>query len=155
MTGPQGFTEVYGRFSAELDSAVARAKRVGAQAREASERFRRQTAELAKSGPGRPAAPGSARGSGGALAGSAPGSAATPEALRRAATGFRTDHGLPVREQPKPPAAETPVTPQPDPSAPVPPSAGVLTNRWEPAPPRRIAPSDDDDEDFSQERILS
>jgi len=131
MTGP-GFSEAFSRFSADLDAAVVRARKVAAEARETSAKFRRDTRALAdkvRTG----------------------GSRATPaeltdDRLRRAASGFRADHGLPVEKLPdgrqlvQPPPAQLPAA---APSASRPAAAG-----------RRVPPPGDDDEDFSQARIM-
>lgn len=124
-----GFTE----FFAELDAAVVRARRAAAEARETSAKFRRETRRLADAVTTRTAEvrPGNI----------------TDERLRRTATGFRTDHGLPVRELPSghellaPPAPQGPVLATPRPQR--------TTGSG-----RRIPPPSDDDEDFSQERIM-
>ena len=109
------------QFNAALDAAVVRARRAAAQARETSAKFRRDTRTLAaavRDGEARPNR-----------------DEATDEGLRRTATGFRTDHGLPVEELAPPPVA----TPGPQRTT----GSG-----------RRIPPPSDDDEDFSQERIM-
>ncbi|HEX3784640.1 MAG TPA: hypothetical protein VHX38_33685 [Pseudonocardiaceae bacterium] len=141
MTGAQGFNAVgsdaMANFSADLDAAVARARRVAAESRETTAKFRRETRQLVertKAGGVRPTSEADL----------------TAEHLRRAATGFRADHGLPVEALPSghellvqsapPVAAEPP---------PVTPSASRITG-----PGRRNPHPDDDDEDFSQERIM-
>jgi hypothetical protein len=118
-------------FGAELDAAVARARRVAAESREASAKFRRATRQLAertRAGAVRPTSE----------------SDLTAEHLRRAANGFRADNGLPVEELPA--GHELLVQP---PTPPVTPSVGRTT-----PPGRRNPYPDDDDEDFSQERIM-
>jgi hypothetical protein len=60
----------------------------------------------------------------------------TDDRLLRTASGFRTDNGLPVRDLPVPEPAATP-------------SPLRTTGSRRP-----IAPSSDDDEDFSQEQIM-
>lgn len=125
-----GFAEAHTRFAADLDAAVVRARRVTAAARETSAKFRRETRQLAeelRSG-GRRVKPGEL----------------TDDRLRRAAAGFRADHGLPVEQMPEnanlleptPPAAPTPSAPRITPVG------------------RRMPRPSDDDEDFSQERIM-
>ncbi len=47
MTEP-GFTEAFGQFDTDVDAAVVRARRVAAEARETSARFRRETRQLAQ-----------------------------------------------------------------------------------------------------------
>lgn len=135
MTGAGG--DSMAGFHAELDAAVARARRVAAESRETSAKFRRETRQLAertRAGAVRPTSE----------------TDLTAEHLRRAATGFRADNGLPVESLPAghellaQPAAEPSVTPPP-----VTPSAARTT-----LPGRRNPCPDDDDEDFSQERIM-
>ena len=118
-------------YHAELDAAVARARGVAAETRETSAKFRRETRQLAdrtRAGALRPTSE----------------TDLTAEHLRRAATGFRADHGLPVESLPSGP--ELLVQP------PVPP---VTASGSRTTPPGRRNPyPDDDDEDFSQERIM-
>jgi hypothetical protein len=124
-----------GNFSAELDAAVARARRVGAESREKSAKFRRQTRQLAdrtRAGEVRPKSE----------------TDLTAEHLRRAATGFRADNGLPVESLPAGHELLVQQTPA-QPPAPVTPGASRTT-----PPGRRNPYPDDDDEDFSQERIM-
>jgi hypothetical protein len=113
-----GFGEVFARFDAELDAAVSRARRVSAEARAESARFRERTAKLTESVRDRSL--------------NATPDELTSEQLREQATKFRDEHGLPVEALPS--AAELA-------------REGLVR---EPAPP-----AGDDDEDFSQERILS
>jgi hypothetical protein len=134
MIGP-GYDSMAG-FGAELDAAVTRARRVAAESRATSAKFRRETRQLAertRAGAVRPTSE----------------TDLTAEQLRRAATGFRADNGLPVEslpaghellaQPPIPPGASPPVTP----------SGSRIT-----LPGRRNPYPDDDDEDFSQERIM-
>jgi len=129
MAEPSGFTE----FFTELDAAVVRARHAAAEARETSAKFRRETRRLgdevaARTAEVRP-------------------DNITDERLRRAATGFRTDHGLPVRELPSGHELLAPPTPQgPVPATPRP--------QRTTGSGRRFPPPSDDDEDFSQERIM-
>lgn len=122
-------------FSAELDAAVTRARRVAAESREKSAKFREQTRQLAdrtRAGEVRPKSE----------------TDLTAEHLRRAATGFRADNGLPVESLPS--GHELLVQPTPEQApAPVTPGASRTT-----PPSRRNPYPDDDDEDFSQERIM-
>jgi hypothetical protein len=126
VTDPQGFADSVHQFNTELDAAVVRARRVAAEARETSAKFRgetRQLAEQVKSGK----------------------AAATPdqptdERMARTAAGFRTDNGLPVRDlTPVPEAPQQPTTPSPFRTT----GSG-----------RHVPPPSDDDEDFSQEQIM-
>jgi len=112
-------SDAVGRFDNELDAAVVRARRVAAQARETSAKFRRETRELAESVKARTRQ-----------------DEPTDPSLRRTASGFRTDHGLPVRDLPDPTPPATPGPPR---------STG---------PGRRTPRPSDDDEDFSQEQIM-
>ena len=124
-------TEPMAGFHAELDAAVARARRVAAQSRETSAKFRRETRQLAertRAGAVRPTSE----------------SDLTAEHLRRAATGFRADHGLPVESLP----AGRDLLSQPT-TPPVTASGSKIT-----PPGRRNPCPDDDDEDLSQERIM-
>jgi hypothetical protein len=118
VTDPQGFADAVRRFATDLDAAVVRARRVASAARETSAKFRGQTRQLAdrvQAGTAKPA----------------PGEL-TDGRLRRTASGFRTDNGLPVQDLPVP-------TPNPLQTTG---SAHIIT------------PPGDDDEDFSQEQIL-
>lgn len=122
-------------FSAELDAAVARARRVAAESRETSARFRGETRQLAdrtRAGAVRPASE----------------TDLTAEHLRRAATGFRADNGLPVESLPTGPELLGQTT-----TAPTPPPITASGPKTTP-PGRRNPYPDDDDEDFSQERIM-
>lgn len=63
MTDP-GFTAAFQAFHSEVDAAVVRARRVAAEARETSAKFRRETrqlAEQAKAGPQPVTTPGPVR----------------------------------------------------------------------------------------------
>jgi hypothetical protein len=145
MTEPSGFTDAVARYSSDLDSAVARARRVAAEAHETSAKFRKETTQLAervKTGTGKVRA-----------------EELTDERLRRTASGFRADHGLAVRELPD---GRSLLTRQ-DPAKPTDPGQpGAATESGSVANPlrttgagRRIPPSSDDDEDFSQAQIMS
>ena len=135
MTGP-GFGDSFDRFAADLDAAVVRARRVAAEARETSAKFRRDTRTLAdklRTGQSKVAP-----------------EELTDDRLRRSATGFRDDHGLPVEKLPEGrDLLQPPPAPQPGHRPPATPGAA------RPTPPgRRVPPPSDDDEDFSQERIM-
>jgi hypothetical protein len=112
----------FAEFDVAVDSAIARARRAATEARETSAKFRHETRQLAE----------------GMKDGTtqAHPDEHTDDRLRRTATGFRTDHGLPVHDLPAtpPPATQGPHR-----------TTGSS---------RRIAPPSDDDEDFSQERIM-
>jgi hypothetical protein len=120
VTDPPGFADAARRFDDRLDAAVVRARRAASAARETGAAFRRETRQLADR----------------VRTGAAPADRTVDDGLRRAAAGFRADHGLPVEELPTP---EAPTTPGPLRT----PGRG----RQQPRP-------GDDDEDFSQERIM-
>jgi hypothetical protein len=132
MTDPRGLADALRQFSTELDAAVVRARRVAAEARETSAKFRRETRQLAE------------RVKAGARV--AP-DRLTDERLRRAATGFRNDNGLPVERLP---AGDQLVAPSP-----APPRPGTTPGPFRTARSgRAVARPGDDDEDFSQEQIM-
>jgi septal ring factor EnvC (AmiA/AmiB activator) len=120
VTEQPGFADAIGRFDAQLDAAVVRARHAAATARETGAAFRRETRQLAER----------------VKTGTAAADQTTDDGLRRAAAGFRADHGLPVEQLP-------PV----DPAA----ARGPLRT---PGRGRPKAHPGDDDEDFSQERIM-
>jgi hypothetical protein len=162
------FGEVFARFDAELDAAVSRARRVGAEARADSAAFRAETAKLAESVRNRSLV--------------ARPDELTSQRLREQAAEFREEKGLPV--EPLPSAEELVQAGMVREERPVRPPVeaeeddfsqekilSASTTRDEPdqepeaevsAPPpapargrRRPVPrTSDDDEDFSQERIL-
>ena len=139
MTGPQGFADAVRTYTGELDAAVVRARRVAADARETSAKFRRETRELAeqvRSGTAKPQ----------------PGQL-TDDRMRRTATGFRTDNGLPVRALPgvKPETAR-PVPSSTGPASTVP--AATQSPFRTTGSGRASASRDADDEDFSQDQIM-
>ncbi|HEX3791409.1 MAG TPA: hypothetical protein VHW44_26350 [Pseudonocardiaceae bacterium] len=129
MTEP-GFAETMSRFGADLDGAVVRARRVAAEARATSAKFRAETRQLADKVRAAAVRP-------------QPGDLTDPR-LRGAAAGFRTDHGLAVERLPEGRELLAPHPPQP-----ATPSAVRVTPAG-----RRMPPPGDDDEDFSQERIM-
>jgi hypothetical protein len=133
VTDARGLADAMRQFSTELDAAVVRARRVAAEARETSARFRGQTRQLA------------ARVKAGTLPVSPDG--LTDERLRRAATGFRDDNGLPVDDLPR--GAELVARAAAEPR-PVTTPSPVRTARSG----RAVARPGDDDEDFSQQQIM-
>lgn len=167
-----GFGEAFARFDAELDAAVSRARRVSAEARADSARFRAETGRLVQSVHDRTLV--------------ARREELTSEELREQATRFRTEQGLPVEQLPSAGelaeagmlAEERPVRPHVDedddfsqdkilsaPGRRDEPGQQPLEQAPPPSPPpspqppargrRRPVPrTSDDDEDFSQERIL-
>jgi hypothetical protein len=133
VTGPQGFADAVRTFTGELDAAVVRARRVAADARETSAKFRRETRELAdqvRSGTAKPQ----------------PGQL-TDDRLRRTATGFRTDNGLQVRALPE---VRPPGPAVPPPTVPAATQSPFRTS----GSGRVIGHRGDDDEDFSQDQIM-
>lgn len=129
MTEPDGFADAVRQFSSELDTAVVRARRVAAEARETSAKFRRETRQLADQ-----VKSGTTKVSRGQL---------TDDGLRRAATGFRRDNGLPVQELPNGADLVRPAEPVTTP--------GPLRTAGSRRP---VAQEGDDDEDFSHQRIM-
>jgi hypothetical protein len=119
----------FAEFTSALDAALVRARRVAAEARETSAKFRRDTHQLAAGLKAR--------------ATKITPEQLTDDRLRRTATGFRTDNGLPLLDVP---AAHELLAP-PEPPATQGPQR-TTTSR------RRIPPPSDDDEDFSQEQIM-
>jgi hypothetical protein len=144
VTGPQGFADAVRTYTGELDAAVVRARRVAADARETSAKFRRETRELAEQ-----VRSGTAKAQPGQL---------TDDRMRRTATGFRTDNGLPVRALPD----VKPETARPVPSSavstPTGPASTVPAATQSPfrttGSGRASASRDADDEDFSQDQIM-
>jgi hypothetical protein len=115
------FGEVFARFDAELDAAVSRARRVGAEARADSTAFRAETAKLAESVRNRSLV--------------ARPDELTSQQLRDQAAKFREEKGLPVEPLP---------------------SAGELVQAGMVREERQVRPPvEDEEEDFSQEKILS
>ncbi|HEX4700555.1 MAG TPA: hypothetical protein VH352_00365 [Pseudonocardiaceae bacterium] len=132
MTDPMDMGDALRGFTAELDAAVVKARRVAAQARETSAKFRRETRQLAES-----VKAGTTRATADQL---------TDDRLRRTAAGFRTDNGLPVQDLP---AGGELLAPPPAPVPHTTPGPVRATGSG-----RRIPLPSDDDEDFSQERIM-
>jgi hypothetical protein len=128
-------TEALGRFRAEVGAAVTRARRAAGEAGERNAKLRERTSDLARQARERRVEPGA--------------SATSPD-VRAAATGFRADRGLPVQKLPDaaeltaPPASEPVETPPPVTLG----SAAVA------GPSGQLPRVSDDDEDFSQSRIL-
>jgi len=118
-------TEALGRFRADVGAAVTRARRAAGEIGERNAKLRERTRDLAKQ----------AR---------EPGARATSADVREAATGFRVDRGLPVVQAPDV-AAPTPVEAQ---------TPATLGSVAVAGPSGRLPRVSDDDEDFSQSRIL-
>jgi hypothetical protein len=116
------------QFRSDVDAAVARGSRAAAEARARSAATKGRTRELVSKVRARQEHP-------------QPGDLTSP-GLRRAATSFRSDEGLPVERLPEGTELLAPIG-STTPSSPKPPATGA----------RRPLPSDDD-EDFSQKGIL-
>ncbi|MFS8101549.1 hypothetical protein LFM09_30935 [Lentzea alba] len=128
-------TEVLGRFRAEVGAAVTRARRAAGEIGERNAKLRERTRELAAQARERRVEPGSQ---------------ATPADVREAASGFRTDRGLPVEQLPD--AAELTTSQPPVVAEPVP--STTLGSAAVAGPSGQLPRVSDDDEDFSQSRIL-
>jgi hypothetical protein len=125
-------TEALGRFRAEVGAAVTRARRAAGEVGERNAKLRERTRELARQARERKIEPGAQ---------------ATSSDVREAATGFRNDRGLPVEQVPD--AVE--LTPPPPVEAkPV----ATLGSTAVAGPSGQLPRPSDDDEDFSQSRIL-
>ena len=127
--------EVLGRFRAEVGAAVTRASRAAGEIGERNAKLRERTRELAAQARERKVEAGAQ---------------ATSADVREAATGFRADRGLPVEQLPD--AAELAA---PRPSAPVEAEpVATLGSTAVAGPSGQLPRVSDDDEDFSQSRIL-
>jgi hypothetical protein len=125
-------TEVLARFRAEVGAAVTRARRASGEIGERNAKLRERTRDLATQARER-------RGE--------PGAQATSADVREAAKGFRDDRGLPVEQVPD--AAELTVP------APVEMErVATLGSAAVAGPSGQVPRVGDDDEDFSQSRIL-
>ncbi|WP_394615357.1 hypothetical protein JNUCC0626_37155 [Lentzea sp. JNUCC 0626] len=125
-------TEVLARFRAEVGTALTRARRASGEIGERNAKLRERTRDLAVRARER-------RGE--------PGAQATPADVREAATGFRTDRGLVVEQVPE--ASET-TAPRPVETE----TAATLGSAAVAGPSGQLPRVSDDDEDFSQSRIL-
>ncbi|SDN78951.1 hypothetical protein [Lentzea jiangxiensis] len=125
-------SEVLARFRSEVSAAVTRSRRASGEIGERNAKLRERTRELAE------------RARGGR---SATGAAVTPADVREAATGFRSGRGLAVEQVPEvaEPAAHAPVETEP---------AAALGSSAVAGPSGQLPRASDDDEDFSQSRIL-
>ncbi|MGW6449692.1 hypothetical protein [Lentzea sp. NPDC055074] len=121
-------TEVLARFRAEVGAAVTRARRASGEIGERNAKLRERTRDLAERARERRPEPGGQ---------------ATPADVRDAATGFRTERGLPVEQVPEPVVA-----------APVETKPVALGSTAVAGPSGQLPRVSDDDEDFSQSRIL-
>jgi hypothetical protein len=125
-------TEVLARFRAEVGAAVTRARRASGEIGERNAKLREHTRDLAGQARERRVEPGAQ---------------ATSADVCAAAKGFRDDRGLPVEQVPD--AAEL--------TAPVPVEAervATLGSAAVAGPSGQVPRVSDDDEDFSQSRIL-
>ena len=128
-------TEALSRFRTEVGAAVTRARRAAGAAGERNAKLRERTSDLARQARDRRVDPGAQ---------------ATSSDVREAATGFRTDRGLPVEQLPD--AAELTAPPAPVPAE-TPPQV-TLGSAAVAGPSGQLPRMSDDDEDFSQSRIL-
>ena len=124
-------TEVLARFRAEVGAAVTRARRASGEIGERNAKLRERTRDLAAQARERKVEPGART---------------TSADVREAAAGFRADRGLAVEHVPD--AAE--------PAAPVPVETQRVTlgSAAVAGPSGQLPRVSDDDEDFSQSRIL-
>lgn len=124
-------TEVLARFRAEVGAAVTRARRASGEIGERNAKLRERTRDLAALARDRKVEPGGQ---------------ATPADVREAARGFRADRGLAVEQVPDAagPAAPVPVETE----------RVTLGSSAVAGPSGQLPRASDDDEDFSQSRIL-
>jgi len=133
--------EAFDRFRADLSAAVTRGRRAAAAAGERGAALRDRNRALAEQAKARQAAPGQ--------------QAATSPDVRRVATGFRVERGLPVEKLPDAAELLAPKEPEKQPDA----KANIVTpptlgSRPVAGPSGQLPRVGDDDEDFSQARIL-
>jgi hypothetical protein len=128
-------TEALGRFRAEVGAAVTRARRAAGEVGERNAKLRERTRELARQAQERRVVRGAR---------------ATSSDVREAATGFRTDRGLPVEQLPDAAELTAPLAPAPVETEP----AATLGSAAVAGPSGQLPRTSDDDEDFSQSRIL-
>jgi hypothetical protein len=124
-------TEVLARFRAEVGAAVTRARRASGEIGERNAKLRERTRDLAALARDRKVEPGGQ---------------ATPADVREAARGFRTDRGLAVEQVPDAAGVAAPV--------PVETERVTLGSSAVAGPSGQLPRASDDDEDFSQSRIL-
>ncbi|MFJ8965049.1 hypothetical protein ACIRG5_37245 [Lentzea sp. NPDC102401] len=124
-------TEVLARFRAEVGAAVTRARRASGEVGERNAKLRERTRDLAARARERKVEPGAQ---------------ATSAEVRESAAGFRADRGLAVEQVPD--AAEL-AAPAPVETEPV-----TLGSAAVAGPSGQLPRVSDDDEDFSQSRIL-
>jgi hypothetical protein len=124
-------TEVLARFRAEVGAAVTRARRASGEIGERNAKLRERTRDLAAQARERKVEPGAQ---------------ATPADVREVATGFRVDRGLAVEQVPDVAEVTAPV--------PVETERVTLGSSAVAGPSGQLPRASDDDEDFSQSRIL-
>lgn len=126
-------TEALNRFRTDVGAAVTRARRAAGEIGERNAKLRERTRHLAEQARARQVPPGSP---------------ATPAELRETSAGFRRDRGLPVEQVPdvvEPAAPPAPVETEP---------VVTLGSVAVAGPSGQLPRASDDDEDFSQSRIL-
>ncbi|HEX7302659.1 hypothetical protein [Lentzea sp.] len=123
--------EALSRFRADVGAAVTRARRAAGDIGERNANLRERTRDLARQARER---------------GAEPGARPTPADVRDSSAGFRHDRGLPVERVPD--AAEL-AAPRPVETRPP-----VLGSSAVAGPSGQLPRVSDDDEDFSQSRIL-
>ena len=128
-------SEVLAQFRAEVGNAVTRARRAAGEVGARNAKLRERTAHLAEQARERRVEPTAA---------------ATPGDVREAAVGFRTERGLPVERTPE--AAD--LTAPASQSVPEPVVPATLGSTAVAGPSGQLPRVSDDDEDFSQSRIL-
>ncbi|NKE61928.1 hypothetical protein FXN61_36275 [Lentzea sp. PSKA42] len=128
-------TEVLARFRAEVGAAVTRARRASGEIGERNAKLRERTRDLAAQARERKVEPGAR---------------VTSADVREAATGFRGDRGLPVEQVPDAAELTAPGTPAPVETE----QATTLGSAAVAGPSGQLPRVSDDDEDFSQSRIL-
>ncbi|USX50724.1 hypothetical protein [Lentzea sp. HUAS12] len=124
-------TETLARFRAEVGAALTRARRASGEIGERNAKLRERTRDLAAQARERKAGPGAD---------------ATPADVREAAKDFRVGRGLAVEHVPDAPEPASPV--------PVETPAATLGSSAVAGPSGQLPRVSDDDEDFSQSRIL-
>ena len=128
-------TEALGRLRADVGAAVTRARHAAGEVGERNAKLRERTSELARQARERRVEPGTR---------------ATSADVREAATGFRADRGLPVEQLPDAAELTAPQAPAPVEARPV----ATLGSTAVAGPSGQLPRVGDDDEDFSQSRIL-
>jgi hypothetical protein len=128
-------SEVLARFRAEVGAAVTRARRASGEIGERNAKLRERTRDLARQARERRVEPGAR---------------ATSADVKESATGFRTDRGLSVEQVPD--AAELTAQRQAAPVETEP--STTLGSAAVAGPSGQLPRVGDDDEDFSQSRIL-